>query len=170
MGSDPRTPHGTPHAGPVSEKVDFKRTLPGYRAPRGRFAIVDVPDARYLMIDGHGDPDTAQEFTEALEALYPVAYALKFASKGELGRAATRGTARLIGWGCAVSPHGSLPPVTGGGSPFAAQPRKDERSARGCRHRRAQRVDLRHGRLADGSVADVGGGLPVHEPAVGEER
>jgi len=70
----------------VSEKVDFKRTLPGYRAPRGRFAIVDVPDARYLMIDGHGDPDTAQEFTEALEALYPVAYALKFASKGELGR------------------------------------------------------------------------------------
>jgi len=38
------------------------------------------------MIDGHGDPNTSPSFTHAVEALYPVAYKLKFASKRELGR------------------------------------------------------------------------------------
>jgi hypothetical protein len=50
------------------------------------FRIVDLPDMRYLMIDGHGDPNTAPAYTDALEALYPVAYKLKFASKRDLGR------------------------------------------------------------------------------------
>ncbi|MFI7609435.1 GyrI-like domain-containing protein [Micromonospora sp. NPDC049366] len=67
-------------------KVDFKKTLDAYRAQRGRFRVVDVPDMQYLMIDGHGDPNTAPAFIEAVEALYPVAYKLKFASKRDLGR------------------------------------------------------------------------------------
>jgi hypothetical protein len=37
------------------------------------------------MIDGHGDPNTAQEYADAVEALYAVAYALKFMSKKEKG-------------------------------------------------------------------------------------
>jgi hypothetical protein len=47
---------------------------------------VDVPDMHYLMIDGHGDPNTSPGYAEALKALYPVAYKLKFASKRDLGR------------------------------------------------------------------------------------
>ncbi|WP_321162810.1 GyrI-like domain-containing protein [Paeniglutamicibacter gangotriensis] len=38
------------------------------------------------MIDGHGDPNSSPAFAETLEALYPVAYKLKFASKLELDR------------------------------------------------------------------------------------
>lgn len=45
-----------------------------------------IPDLQYLMIDGHGDPNTSPAFAEAVEALYPVAYKLKFASKCDLGR------------------------------------------------------------------------------------
>jgi hypothetical protein len=41
---------------------------------------------QFLMIDGHGDPNTAHEYQEALEALYAVAYAVKFRSKKELER------------------------------------------------------------------------------------
>ena len=70
----------------MTDKTDFKKTLDAYRAERGRFRIVDVPDMQYLMIDGHGDPNTSPAFTEAVEALYPVAYKLKFASKRDLGR------------------------------------------------------------------------------------
>jgi hypothetical protein len=69
----------------VTDKIDFK-TLDPYRAQRGRFRLVDVPDMQYLMADGHGDPNAAPAFTEAIEALYPVAYKLKFASKRDLGR------------------------------------------------------------------------------------
>ncbi|PYC75311.1 hypothetical protein C7C45_03900 [Micromonospora arborensis] len=48
--------------------------------------MVDVPDLQYLMVDGHGDPNTSPAFTEAIETLYPVAYKLKFASKRTLMR------------------------------------------------------------------------------------
>src|SRR5690606_699962 len=70
----------------VGDKTDFKKTIDGYCARKGRFDIVDVPELKYLMIDGHGDPNTAPEFTTAVEALYPLAYALKFTSKRELDR------------------------------------------------------------------------------------
>lgn len=67
-------------------KVDFKKTIDAYRARKGRFDVIDVPELNYLMIDGHGDPNTSPEFTTAVEALYPLAYTLKFTSKRELDR------------------------------------------------------------------------------------
>lgn len=67
-------------------KIDFKKTRDCYQARRGQFRIVDVPDLQYLMIDGHGDPNTAPAYADALAALYPVAYKIKFASKRELDR------------------------------------------------------------------------------------
>lgn len=67
-------------------KIDFKKTIDAYRARKGRFELIDVPELRYLMIDGHGDPNTAPEFASAIGALYPIAYTLKFASKQSLGR------------------------------------------------------------------------------------
>lgn len=70
----------------MTDKVDLKRSLDGYQARQGQFRVLDVPDRRYLMVDGHGDPNSSPAFIEAVEALYPVAYALKFTSKRELGR------------------------------------------------------------------------------------
>ena len=68
------------------DKLDFKKTLDSYRAKRGEFRLCEVPAMRYLMIDGHGDPNSSPAFGTALEALYPVAYKIKFASKRDLGR------------------------------------------------------------------------------------
>jgi hypothetical protein len=70
----------------VIVKVDFKKESDAYRARHGEFRIIDVPPLQYLMINGRGDPNTAQEYADALSVLYPVAYALKFASKQQLGR------------------------------------------------------------------------------------
>lgn len=67
----------------MAEKVDLRRTVDGYRAKEGVFQVLDLPPRRYLMVDGHGDPNTSADFTTAVEALYPVAYALKFASKAD---------------------------------------------------------------------------------------
>ncbi|MEV3960875.1 GyrI-like domain-containing protein [Nocardia sp. NPDC050193] len=72
--------------GKTADKIDFKKEIAAYRARQGRFEVVDVPDLQYLMIDGHGDPNTDPDFAHATEALYPLAYALKFAGKRELGR------------------------------------------------------------------------------------
>ncbi|WP_315093069.1 GyrI-like domain-containing protein [uncultured Cellulomonas sp.] len=70
----------------AAPKIDLTKALDSYAARRGTFRVVDVPPMRYLMIDGHGDPNSSPEFSDAVAALFPVAYTLKFASKKELGR------------------------------------------------------------------------------------
>jgi hypothetical protein len=68
-------------------KIDFRKELKHLYQPSAKeLQVVDVPSMNFLMIDGHGDPNTAQEYQDALEALYGVAYKLKFMSKKEEGK------------------------------------------------------------------------------------
>ncbi len=63
----------------TTAKVDFKREHRDlYSAPADP-VLIDVPELSFLMVDGRGDPNTAPEYTQAIEALYAVSYALKFA-------------------------------------------------------------------------------------------
>jgi hypothetical protein len=68
-------------------KIDYKKELKHlYKASVKKAEIVDVPQMNFLMIDGEGDPNTSQEFQDAVEALYGISYTLKFMiKKGELG-------------------------------------------------------------------------------------
>jgi hypothetical protein len=69
------------------EKKDFRKELKHLYDPSAKdFSIVDVPPMRYLMIDDSGNPSVSREYKETIEALYAVSYALKFASKKELGK------------------------------------------------------------------------------------
>lgn len=67
------------------EKVDFRKTLPSYKADR-IFRLIDVPPLAYVMIDGSGDPNTSPIYSRAIEWLYATSYALKFSAKASLGR------------------------------------------------------------------------------------
>ena len=69
------------------EKIDYKKQLEHlYRPSAKKVGIVEVPQMNFLMVDGEGDPNTAQSFSDAIEALYPVSYTLKFmVKKGEMG-------------------------------------------------------------------------------------
>jgi len=65
-------------------KIDFKKEWKHlYQPHRKEFQIIEVPEMQFLMVDGKGDPNTAPEYTEAVETLYAVAYKLKFFSKKE---------------------------------------------------------------------------------------
>jgi hypothetical protein len=67
------------------EKLDLKKKLRQFYEPSAReFSIVDVPAFPFIMIDGSGYPGTSQEYAEAVQALYSVAYTLKFMVKKEL--------------------------------------------------------------------------------------
>ena len=69
------------------EKIDFRKQLKNLYMPSEKeFSVVDVPAMRYLMIDGSGNPNTSQDYKDALEALYAVSYTLKFDGKKELGK------------------------------------------------------------------------------------
>lgn len=71
----------------MTEKVDFKKSLKHlYQPGKKDFTLVEVPEMQFLMVDGHGDPNTAPEYQKAVEALYAAAYKLKFISKKQLGK------------------------------------------------------------------------------------
>jgi hypothetical protein len=64
------------------EKIDFKKELKHLYNPSSKeVAAVDVPAMNFLMIDGLGDPNTSQQYREAIEALFTVSYTLKFMVK-----------------------------------------------------------------------------------------
>lgn len=63
------------------EKIDLKKELKNlYNPPTKAPVFVDVPVFNYLMVDGHGLPD-GPDAVAAIEALYPVAYTIKFNAK-----------------------------------------------------------------------------------------
>jgi hypothetical protein len=68
------------------EKLDLKKSLKYLYEPSAKaFSVVDVPPMNFIMIDGRGNPNTAPEYVEAMQALYSAAYTLKFKIKKELG-------------------------------------------------------------------------------------
>jgi hypothetical protein len=56
-----------------------------YKASAGKPRIVYVPEMSFVMIDGHGDPNTSPDYKDAIQALYAISYTLKFALKREPG-------------------------------------------------------------------------------------
>jgi hypothetical protein len=70
--------------------IDLRKQFKHLYQPSARqFSIVDVPPLNFLMIDGAGNPNTAQEYKDAVEALYGLSYTLKFGVKqGKYGKKA----------------------------------------------------------------------------------
>ncbi len=67
------------------DKIDFKKELSGYKGKVGKPELLSIPTMNYLKIDGSGNPNTSKEFQLAIEALYSVAYTLKFMVKKRTG-------------------------------------------------------------------------------------
>lgn len=63
------------------EKIDYKKKLKHlYGATSKEIQFVDVPGLNYLMVHGIGEPG-GKAHMDAIQALYPVAYTIKFSSK-----------------------------------------------------------------------------------------
>jgi len=68
--------------------IDLKRLFKDeYTARVGSPALVKVKPHPFLMIDGHGDPNTAPGYVNAVGALYPIAYAIRALVKCQTGDA-----------------------------------------------------------------------------------
>ena len=66
-------------------KIDYKRKLKQLYGPTAKqVQFVEVPALNYLLVHGKGEPG-GKEFTEAVQALYPVAYTIKFSIKKIFG-------------------------------------------------------------------------------------
>lgn len=68
-------------------KVDFKKEYKDlFSASKKDFEEVNVPELQFLQVDGMGNPNSSPAYTRALDALYALAYKVKFYSKMELGK------------------------------------------------------------------------------------
>jgi hypothetical protein len=64
------------------EKIDLKKDLKHlYKPSTKEIEQVEVPTFKFLMVDGEGDPNTSQEYAQAVEALFSVSYTAKFMVK-----------------------------------------------------------------------------------------
>lgn len=67
-----------------TKKVDPRKEMAHLYNPSPKEIVeVDVPEMRFLMADGEGDPNTSVAYKEAVEALFALSYTLKFAVKRE---------------------------------------------------------------------------------------
>lgn len=64
------------------EKLDLSRKYKSYFKAATQPELVDIEPARFISITGQGDPD-GPAYAACLEALYSVAYAIKFRFKNE---------------------------------------------------------------------------------------
>ncbi len=64
------------------EKVDLKKDLKHLYQPSAKEVVeLEVPTMNFLMVDGEGDPNTSQVYSDAIEVLFMVSYAVKFMVK-----------------------------------------------------------------------------------------
>lgn len=57
--------------------IDLKKTYrEHYTARVGKPALVEVPSRPFLMVDGEGSP-AGRQYTDAVQALYPIAYGIR---------------------------------------------------------------------------------------------
>jgi hypothetical protein len=61
------------------DKLDLlKEKKELFSASQKTVTLLTVPPLNYLMIDGEGDPNTSQIYKDSLQALFGMAYAIKF--------------------------------------------------------------------------------------------
>jgi len=71
---------------------DIKKAFPALYSPKRRgFHVVDVPEIAFLMVDGHGDPNTSPAYVDAVTALYTLSYTVRAIAKSDVGRVHTVG-------------------------------------------------------------------------------
>jgi hypothetical protein len=61
----------------VADKFDFRKEYKDLYLPKTTPSIVDVPEMIFIAVDGRGDPNTAEAYKNAVEALYGLSYSIK---------------------------------------------------------------------------------------------
>lgn len=59
------------------DKLDYKRVYKEFYQPPMKPAIVQVPEMRFIVVDGKGDPNECVAYKEALEILYGLSFSIK---------------------------------------------------------------------------------------------
>ena len=62
-------------------KLDFKKEYKELYQTKTTPSIINVPEMTFITVDGKGNPNTSQEYKNAVELLYGLAYTIKMSNK-----------------------------------------------------------------------------------------
>ena len=63
--------------------VDFKKTQKELYQPGEKPSVIEVPEMVFIMVDGHGDPNTSEEYQASVEVLYGLSYTVKMSKMSD---------------------------------------------------------------------------------------
>ena len=59
------------------EKLDYKKEYKDLYQPKTKPSIIDVPEMIFIAVDGEGNPNTCDEYKQAMEILYGLSFTIK---------------------------------------------------------------------------------------------
>lgn len=59
------------------DKLDFKKVYKDLYQPKTKPAVIEVPPMNFIMVDGKGNPNSCEDYKNALEILYGLSYGIK---------------------------------------------------------------------------------------------
>jgi hypothetical protein len=66
------------------DKIDFKKKHKSIYGPSAKTPqIVDVPNFQYAVLSGVGNPNTSEDFSNSISALYGLSYTISMSYKGD---------------------------------------------------------------------------------------
>lgn len=63
-------------------KLDYKKTYKDLYMPKNKPMIIDVPLISYVMVEGEGNPNTSEEYKQAISILYAISFTIKMSKMG----------------------------------------------------------------------------------------
>lgn len=59
------------------EKMDYKKAYKDLYMPKKKPSAIQVPKMTFIMVDGRGNPNTSNDYEDALEILYGLSFTIK---------------------------------------------------------------------------------------------
>jgi len=66
-----------------AEKLDYKKKFKELYQPKTTPSLIDVPEMIFFAVDGKGDPNSCQEYKNAIEVLYGMSFTVKMSKLNE---------------------------------------------------------------------------------------
>ena len=64
-------------------KFDYKKEYKDLYQPKTKPSIIEIPEMIFIAIDGKGDPNTSDEYKDALEILYGLSFTIKMSKMSD---------------------------------------------------------------------------------------
>lgn len=68
----------------MGHSLDYKKEYKDLYLPKNKPSIIPIPKMKFVMVKGKGDPNTSEEYKDALSVLYGISFTIKMSKMGPI--------------------------------------------------------------------------------------